>query len=427
MSGESRISGIECRNDATDDERQQAKKMATNAEDNAFSGEPKATACSRRTGVSALVSGLGAGLALALLAAGCKKESGGAEPAPPAPVVPVTLAPVLEKTVPVEFRNFGTVQPFFSAAVKSQVTGILQTVHFRKGQEVKKGDRLFTIDPRPYEAALKQAEANLARETAQFQNAQKEAERQAELLKKGFTAQDAYDQARTTADALAAGMKADAAAIDTARLNLDYCYISSPIDGKAGDYLVDPGNLVKAQDVTMVIINQVRPIEVSFSLPQKDLLPVLENMAKRTLTVLAIIPGAEARPEQGELTFVNNSVDAATGTFQCLGTFANKEGRLWPGLYVNVVLTVAEERGAIVIPSRAVQVGQKGSYVWVVTPEMTAEARPVTVARALDGDSVISSGLKAGEQVVVDGQLRLVPGARVRSKPAVEAPKEPRP
>ena len=409
-------------------ERHKAKNMTTTPKSCTFSGEPKATACWRRCRPHGLVVGLAGALALATLAAGCKKDPAAAQGPPPKPVLPVVLAPVVQRTVPLQLRNFGTVQPFCTVAVKSQVTGVLQTIHFQKGQDVKKGDLLFTIDPRPYEAALKQAEANLLRDTAQFKNAQKEAQRQAELLKKGFTAQDAYDEAQTTADALAAAMKASAAAIDTAKLNLAYCTISSPIDGRAGDYLVDAGNLVNmANDVALVIINQVRPIEVNFSLPERDLAAVMENQAKGRLKVRAAIPAQETRPETGELIFINNTVDRTTGQYQLLASFANPGGRLWPGQYVDVTLTVAEQPNALVIPSRALQTGQKGEFVWVVKPDMTVEDRLVTIERVLNSESVISKGLKAGEQVVVDGQLRLVPGATVQAKPSPDAREQAKP
>jgi multidrug efflux system membrane fusion protein len=388
-----------------------------------FSGEPKATAC--------LGHGVWRALALvlvtALALAGCKKDPGAAAQGPPPPVLPVVLATVVQRTVPLQLRNFGTVQPFFTVAVKSQITGILQTIHFRKGQDVKKGDLLFSIDPRPCEAALRQTEANLAKDAAQFKNAEKEAHRQAELLKKGFVAQDAYDEAETAADALAAAMKAAAAAIETAKLNLAYCSISAPIDGRVGDYLVDAGNLVRANDMSLVVINQVRPIEVNFSLPERDLAAVQENMAKAKLKVQAVIPGQEGRPETGELVFVNNTVDRATGQFQLLASFANPESRLWPGQYVNATLTVSEQPSALVIPSRAIQPGQKGEYVWVVRPDKTVEDRLVTVERVLNSESIISKGLKAGEEVVVDGQLRLVPGATVQAKPSPDVREEAKP
>jgi len=386
-----------------------------------FSGAPKATARFGRGAWRRFALALLAALALA----GCQKENNPGAKAGPPPPAPVVVAPVVRKTVPVEFRAFGHVESNATVEVRSQITGVLQTTHFKKGQDVKRGDLLFTIDPRPYEAAVKQAEATLARDAAQFKNAEKEAGRQAELLKKGYVPQEDYDRAQTAADALAAAMKADAAVIETAKLNLAYCYIHCPIDGRTGDYLADAGNLVNmANDVTLVIINQVRPIEVNFSLPERDLAPVMENQARGRLKVQAVIPGQESRPEGGELAFVNNTVDRATGQFQLLGSFANPEGRLWPGQYVKVVLTVAEEPDAIVIPSRAIQVGQKGEYVWVVKPDKTVEDRLVTVERAFNSETVISKGLKADEQVVVDGQLRLVPGATVQVKPSPDAPEE---
>jgi len=366
-----------------------------------------------------------AGLAMA---AGCSKESAGTAPGkgPDSAPVPVTVAPVVRQTTPVEVRTFGTVQANLTVAIKPQITGVLTTIHFKEGENVKQGDLLFTIDPRPFEAALRQAEANLARDTAQQKNAETEASRQEDLLKKGVAAQGEFDQARTTADALAAVIRADQAAIDNAKIQLGYCRISSPIDGRTGAWLVDQGNLAKAEvDVALVVINQVRPIQVNFSVPQRDLEAVKDRMAKGKPEVQASVPGQD-RPEIGQLTFIDNTVDRTTGTFRLKATFPNPQERLWPGQYVDIVLVLAKDPDAIVVPAQAVQTGQEGQYVFVVTNDQTVEKRPVTVARTVGNDAVVSKGLEAGEQVVTDGQLRLVPKAKIRIKNASGGSEGPR-
>lgn len=354
-------------------------------------------------------------LALAALAllAGCNKEPAAPAVKPPSPPVPVTVATVVKKTMPVEIRTFGTGEANLTVAVKSQITGILQKIHFKEGQDVKAGDLLFTIDPEPLKAALVQAEANLARDMAQQKNAEKEAERQQALLKKGFASEDEYDAARTSADALKAVLRAGTAAIDTARIQLSYCTITSPIDGRMGQWMVDAGNLVKADDVTMVVIHQVRPIQLSFSVPQQDLPAIQKRMAKAKLQVRATVPGDEEQPEIGELTFLDNTVDRTTGMIRLKATFSNTGNRLWPGQYVDVVLVVDEESNAIVVPARTIQTGQKGDYVYVVKPDKSVDVRLVTVKRSLDNETIVSAGLQEGETVVTDGQLRLAAGSKV--------------
>jgi len=381
----------------------------------------------------------GAGLALIAMAGCSGKDEPAAGRTAKDQAVPVLAAQVVETTAAVEFRTFGTCEANQTAAVKSQITGVLTAIHFKKGENVKKegenvkkegenvkkGATLFTIDQRPFAAALKQAEANLSRDTAQYDNAEKDAARQKELLRQGIVAQGDYDQARAAADALAAAQQADQAAIEQAKINLSYCTIPAPFDGRTGAWLVDLGNLVKANDVTVVVINQVQPIQVSFAVPQRQLAEIQKQMAKKLLTVKAGIPGQTGPPEIGRLTFVDNTVDRTTGTVLLKATFENPGERLWPGLFVNVTLVLMEEPHALVIPSRAIQTGQQGTYVFVVKPDLTVEVRPITVERPLDGDSVISKGLVAGESVVTDGQLLLKPGSTVVVKPSLmgsEAP-----
>jgi multidrug efflux system membrane fusion protein len=348
----------------------------------------------------------------------CSKKSG----LPPRmEKVPVTAATVIQKAVPVQLRAIGNVEAYSTISVKSQIEGVLIRVHFKEGQYVNKEDILFTIDPRPYEAALKQAEANLAKDTAQLENARVEVTRYAELVKKGYVAQEQYDQIRTNAAALEATVNADKALVENARLQLKYCFIYSPITGRTGNLIANQGNLIKANaDNPMVTINQIQPIYVTFFVPEQYLNEIKKYMAARKLNVEAFISKEDVMPEQGVLTFIDNTVDMATGTIKLKGTFANKGKRLWPGQFVNVLLSLTMQPDAIVVPSQAVQAGQSGVYVFVIKSDLTVESRPVVVDRSLDGESVIEKGLQPGEKVVTDGQLRLVPGAKVEIKTSTE-------
>ena len=345
------------------------------------------------------------------------RKGGGGQP--PAQAVAVTMATAIQKAVPEEIRTFGTVQASSTVAVRSQITGILSAVNFQEGANVKEGDLLFTIDPRLWDVATKQFEAVLAKDRAQLENARKEAARQDELLKKGFTAEDARDQARTAAEVLAATVQADEAVVENAKLQLEYCTIRSPIDGRTGALLLHQGNVVKANDVVLTTVNRVTPIDVSFSVPQQEL-PRVRQAAAGKLAVRAFVPGQEDQTETGELTFIVNTVDPTTGTIGLKARFTNAAHRLWPGQFVDVVLTLALQADALVVPEQAVQASQQGSFVFVVKADMTVENRPVTVSRTLGVESVVAKGLQAGERVVTDGQLRLVPGSRVESKPEAE-------
>jgi membrane fusion protein, multidrug efflux system len=336
--------------------------------------------------------------------------------------VPVSAGTVVQKTVPVQIRAIGNVEAYSTVSVKSQIGGILTRVHFREGQDVNNGALLFTIDPRPYEAALKQAEANLAKDRAQLENARKEVQRYAELAKKGYVAQEQYDQISTNAASLEAIVNADIAVVENARLQLKYCYIYSPITGRTGNLAANEGNLIKANaDTAMVVINQFQPIYVTFSVPEQNLSEIKRYMAEGKLRVEAFLSKEDEKPEQGVLTFVDNAVDLATGTIKLKGTFANKEKRLWPGQFVNVVLTLTSQPNAVVVPSQSIQMGQKGQYVFLIKNDLTVEDRPVVVGRTLNGETVIEKGLQAGETVVTDGQLRIVPGAKVEIKNKGEA------
>ena len=354
-------------------------------------------------------------------AGGCAKK-----PAPPKKeAAPVSAAVVEQKTMPVQLSAIGNVEPYSTVGVKSQIGGELATVHFREGQDVNKGTLLFTIDPRPYDASLKQAEANLAKDTAQLENAREEVRRYAELVKKGYVAQEQYDQIRTNSAALDATVNADKAMVENARLQLKYCYIYSPITGRTGNLMSNQGNLIKANaDNSMVVINQIQPIYVTFSVPDQYLPEIKKYMSHGKLKVQAVIGKGEGDPEEGVLTFIDNSVDVTTGTIKLKATFPNKGRRLWPGQFVSAIVTLTSQPDAIVAPSSAIQAGQNGQFVFVIRNDLTVESRPVDVSRTWNNESIIGKGLKAGERVVTDGQLGLVPGAKVDIRPAAEGDKQ---
>jgi multidrug efflux system membrane fusion protein len=381
-----------------------------------------------------------------LLLAGCEKGPDNATAKATPPGVAVTVADAMQRDVPIQVRAIGNVQPLATVAVLSMINGEVLRVHFTEGQEVPAGALLFTIDPRQlqaqllqaqatlaqHQAAVKQAEANLARDMAQLTNARVEEERYRKLVEGGFVAREQYDQIRTRELTLAATIDADRAAVETARamvraseaavenvrVQLGYTRIHAPIGGRTGNLLLHQGNVVKANDVgnPMVVINQIHPVSVAFAVPEAQLEEIKRYRARGELAVDAQVPGYAAGAVRGRLTFVNNTVDPNTGTIQLKATFANTENALWPGQFVNVALTLTKQVGAVVVPSQAVQSGQKGQYVFVVKPDQTVEARPVVPGVPDGRDVVITSGLAAGERVVTDGQLRLVPGARVDVK-----------
>jgi len=391
---------------------------------------------------------------MVLTIAGCGERGGDAAAKAPAqpPAVPVTVSDVKPRDVPVQVKAIGNVQAYATVSVLSLVGGELFKIHFTEGQDVKAGDLLFTIDPRPFKAALQQveaqlaqhqaqvaqAQANLARDTAQYKNALVEEGRYKKLADGGFVAREQYEQMLTNEQSLAATIEADKAAVTTARsvvqaddamvenarLQLSYTEIRAPIDGRTGNVLIHQGNVVKANDVgnPLVVITRIHPIYVTFAVPEQFLDRIKRYRAAGELSVEATTQAPSERTTRGELSFINNTVDATTGTIQLKATFANTDNTLWPGQFVSVVLTLTTERAALVIPSRAIQPGQQGSFVFVVKPDMTVESRPVVVAFTDAQDSVIAKGIKAGERVVTDGQLRLIPGVRVEIKPAGAAP-----
>lgn len=292
-------------------------------------------------------------------------------------------------------------------------------VSFKEGQDVRKGDLLFKIDPRPFEIAVKQAEANLAKDKALLKNADDELSRYAGLAEKDYVTKERYDQLRVNADVLSASVGADEASVENMHLQLEYCFIRSPIEGRTGSLMVYPGNLVKANDTTaLVVIYQMSPIYVAFSIPEQNLPLIKKFMSKGQLRTEAI-PNNKEGSSLGVLTFVDNGIDSSTGMIQLKATFSNTDKALWPGQFLNVVLTLTVENDAIVVPSQAIQTGQSGQFVMVVKSDSTVESRLVTVERNYEEDAVVSSGLKPGETVVTDGLLRLVPGSTVEIKKAL--------
>jgi membrane fusion protein, multidrug efflux system len=330
--------------------------------------------------------------------------------------VPVAAADVVQRDTPVQLRAFAAVEPYTTVTIKPQVAGQLTTVHFAEGQDVKRGDLLFTIDPRPFQAELQAANGNLARDEALARDAESEAARQASLFKSSSASQREYESAKAIAESRRAQVLADQAAVDKAGLDLEYCSIRSPIDGRTGSLLVHAGNIVKENDTTLVTLNQVCPIYVTFSVPEQHLEQIKQYRLAGELQVSATIPQDEGPPEQGVLSFLDNQVDRTTGMITLKGTFANEKRRLWPGQYVNVLLTLTVQPNTVLVPTQALQTGQNGQFVYVVKADATVEMRPVTPERAIDGETVISRGLAVGERVVTDGQLRSVRGSRVAIK-----------
>ena len=338
--------------------------------------------------------------------------------------VPVTVATVIQKTVPVELHAIGNVEAYSTVSVKTQVAGEVEKAYFKEGDDVKQGDLLFTLDRRPFEATLQQLEANLARDQAQLKNAEAQAERMESLYHDGIASKEQADTFRTTADALAASVRADEAAVKKARIDLAYCTILAPIGGRTGDLLVHPGNIVKANETVLVVINQIHPIYVTFSVPEQSLSKIKRFQARGPLSVEALIPDDDQSPSRGALTFINNAVDSTTGTIELKGSFQNSDNRLWPGQFVNVVLKLTSQPEAVVVPSQAVQTGQSGFYAYVVKPDLTAELRTVVPGNTVGAETVIENGLAPGERVVTDGQLRLYPGAKIEVKTAPQASPE---
>ncbi|HXS95639.1 MAG TPA: efflux RND transporter periplasmic adaptor subunit [Candidatus Limnocylindrales bacterium] len=380
---------------------------------------------------------------LALCGCGQKTPAAAAGPAAgPPPAVPVVVAKATSESVPTELRVVGTVEASSVVQIKSQIAGELVGVNFTEGQTVHQGDLLFRIDPRPYDEAIRQAEAAVARDRAQIQQSEAtlardkaqadyaaaEASRQSELNKGGLTPKSSFDQAQSTAEAARATLRATQAGIDTAkatlssdevavataRLNRSYCDIHAPITGRTGNLLVQSGNLVKANDVPLVVIHKVEPIFVSFSVPEQHLSAIRRLSASRKLEVQAVSQDNPGQTATGSLSVIDNTVDTTTGTIHLKATFQNSDGKLWPGQFVTAVLHLDTIHDATVVPTEAVQSGQQGQYVYAVKPDNSVEIRKVSAGRTFGAKTVIESGVQPGETVVTDGQLRLFPGASVK-------------
>ena len=348
---------------------------------------------------------------LAIFVVGCTSKTNATAPMFSARVV---VAKAALKTVPVELTAIGSAEAFSSVSVKAQVNAVLEQVHIKEGQFVKKGDLLFSLDARPFQAALAQAEGTLAHDKAQAELNKVQAGRYSELYKAGVAAKEQSDEMNANADAQQAAVRSDEAAVEAARLQLEYCKIYAPTDGRLGALQVHPGNIVKQNDVPiLIVINQISPIFLDFSIPEQYLGAVQKFMARGQLRVEAT-PYGGTKAETGDLTFVDNTVDNTTGTIKLKARFENSDNNLWPGQFSTILLRLAQDENATVVPSQAVQTGNQGDFIYVVKSDSTAEQRSVKVARTFGGDSVISSGIQPGETVVIDGQLRLIPGIKVQ-------------
>jgi multidrug efflux system membrane fusion protein len=360
-------------------------------------------------------------LAAAMATGGC---SGGAKRAAGGGTMPVLVARAFTTNVPVQIDPppVGHVMAYSTVTIRPQVGGILQQVHFKEGAEVKRGDLLFTIDPRPTQAALAAARAALARDTAQLENAKIQFDREQKLFDQKLVSQDEFDTSKAGMDAQAGTVAADQAAVTNAELNLAYCEIHAPLDGVTGSLQFHEGNVVSAPNDTLVTINQIHPIYVQFGVLEQFLPEIRLEMRGRTLRTVATFENMDAPSPEGELTFVDNAVDATTGMIQLRAAFPNADNALWPGQYVHVTLTLTELTNAIVVPSQAIQTGQSGQFIYVVKTNPTnaavrfVENRPIATGITYRGETVVESGLKTGETVVTDGQLRLAPGVKVSVK-----------
>jgi multidrug efflux system membrane fusion protein len=356
---------------------------------------------------------------LMLWGTGCSPD----RPPKQAAAVPVLTAVAMATNLPVQIDPppVGHVMSLATVTVHSQIQGMISAVHIKEGQEVKKGDRLFSIDPRPSQAALDQARAALERDAAQLAYAKINFDREQKLFEQKLISQDELDTTQSSFNALAGTVAADRAAITNALLNLDYCEIRSPVDGRTGSLQSFAGNVVKAPDDTLLTINQIHPIYVTFAVPEQYLPVIKREMRTKTLPVAVTFQNMDGPPPQGDLTFVDNAVDMTTGTILLKATFPNNDWALWPGQFVQVNLMLAELTNAIVVPSQALQTGQNGSFTYVVKLDQTVEQRPVTAGISYQGGTVIEKGLSAGETVVTDGQLRLAPGVNVDVKSSAPA------
>src|SRR5438094_5748584 len=332
--------------------------------------------------------------------------------------VPVTIARAVRKPMPITIQGIGTVIAASTVSVRAQITGEMTSISFKEGEDVEKGQVLVTLDKRPFEAVLQQAQATLEKDTAQAANARSQAARYQDLLQRGIATREQVDTMRTQATALEATVAADRANVETATVQLTYATIKSPMSGRTGLLQVHPGNLIRAQDTNPIVtINKITPVYVSFSVPEAQL-PALKRYmgAQGTLPATALPPTEIGTPSAGRINFIDNAVDPTTGTIKVKGTFPNEDRRLWPGQFVNVTVRLTSDPKALVVPSAAVQTGQQGTFVFVVKPDQTVELRMVAVARIAGDETVLASGVSPGDTVVTDGHLRLVPGSRISVK-----------
>jgi membrane fusion protein, multidrug efflux system len=353
---------------------------------------------------------------LAVALAGCNSRDPVQAAKTPAAGAPVTVATVASRTMPVELQAIGNVESISTVTIKAQISGQLVGIHFKEGDFVKKGQLLFSIERPPFEAALRQAEGALAKDEAQALNTRLDAERYQGLGREGVASKQQVDAAVAASSAMQATVAADKAAVETAKINLQYTSIYSPIAGRTGSIGVKVGNLVKANDVPILVtINQIEPIYVTFAIPEQQLTELKQYSEQKTLKVDAA-PQGSSQHFAGRLTFIDNAVDTTTGTIKLKATFANDQHVLWPGQFVDVKLTLKSQPNAIVIPTAALQTSQQGTYVYVVNQDLTAQPQPVKIGWTVGEETVIASGLQPGQRVVTDGQLRLTPGAKVDIK-----------
>ncbi|MFO7665281.1 MAG: efflux RND transporter periplasmic adaptor subunit [Desulfobacterales bacterium] len=346
-------------------------------------------------------------------ASGEKDVKGAAKSAQRA--VPVTSDIAKIKDIPKEIRAIGNVEAFATVSIKARVSGELQKVHFKEGEDVARGKLLFTIDPQPFQAVLNEALARLEKDKALTAKAEDDYRRYENLMQRGSISREQYDQVRANLSALRATILADEAVVENARVQLGYTSIYSPVSGRTGALLIDQGNMIKANDdnKSLVVIQQIQPIYVNFSVPESNLSEIMSRFRKETLFITVTPEGAGSVPEKGRLTFIDNSVDPRTGSISLKGIFDNHNRRLWPGQFVNVVLTLGDLKGMVTVPSQAVQNGANGPYVFTITSDNKVEYKPVSAGISYNGATVIEKGVLAGEKVVTDGHLRLTPGASV--------------
>lgn len=349
---------------------------------------------------------------ISLLVSSCSKK----EVVRKAEAVPVTVAKVESRLIPIQINTYGNIEAYTVVPVKSLIGGQIIKAHVSSGQDVKKGELLFSIDARPYEANLRQIGANLERDTVLAEDAERQARVKSELHKKNAVSEDDMFKTKAVSESLKRSVKIDQANIDKAKLDVEYCSIKSPIDGRAGDILTDEGNVIKANDQTLIVINQIKPVSVSFSVPQVYLNLIKKHIAAKKLDIKVKAQDDTEPPVKADVEFLDNTVDPTTGTVRIEAKVDNGKELFWPGQFVNVTINMVSETPVLVVPSRAVQPGQTGNYVFTVKPDSAVEMRLVTILRSAGGETALSQGVSEGETVVTDGHLRLVPGSKVEIK-----------